>query len=77
MPTLFKSLAEMLKKVEATKKRTQTVSMVADFLKALDADELEPAVSHDSRQTLPEMEPKNTGRKLGNPEHNPKTHHTG
>ena len=45
MPTLFKSLAEMLEKVEATKKRTQTVSMVADFLKALDTDELEPAVS--------------------------------
>lgn len=45
MPTLFKSLAELLEKVEATKKRTQTVSMVADFLKALDADELEPAVS--------------------------------
>src|SRR3989304_1754033 len=45
MPTLFKSLAELLEKVEATKKRTQTVSMVADFLKALDADELEPAGS--------------------------------
>jgi DNA ligase-1 len=45
MPTLFKSLAEMLEKVEATKKRTQTVRMIADFLKALDADELEPAVS--------------------------------
>jgi DNA ligase-1 len=45
MSTLFKSLAELLGKVEATKKRLQTVSMVSDFLKALDTDELEPGVS--------------------------------
>src|SRR3989337_1606474 len=45
MPTLFKSLAEVLEKVEATKKRTQTVSLVSDFLRTLEPAELEPAVN--------------------------------
>ncbi len=45
MPTLFKSLTELLERVEATKKRTQTVRMAADFLRTLDQEELEPAVS--------------------------------
>ena len=45
MPTLFKSLAEVLEKVEATKKRTQTVSLVSDFLRTLEPAELEPVVS--------------------------------
>jgi DNA ligase-1 len=45
MPTLFKSLAALLEKIEATKKRLQMVSMTADFLRELDAAELEPAVS--------------------------------
>jgi DNA ligase-1 len=45
MPTLFKSLAELLEKVEATKKRLKIISMTADFLRGLDADEVEPAVS--------------------------------
>jgi DNA ligase-1 len=45
MATLFKSLAELLEKVEATKKRLEIISMAADFLKRLDAEEVEPAVS--------------------------------
>lgn len=45
MPTLFKSLAEVLEKVEATKKRTQTVGLVSDFLCSLEPAELEPAIS--------------------------------
>jgi len=45
MPTLFKSLAELLEKVEATKKRLQTVNMVAEFLKTLEPNELEPAIN--------------------------------
>ena len=45
MPTLFKSLAELLEKVEATKKRLEIIGMTADFLKRLDAEEVEPAVS--------------------------------
>lgn len=45
MPTLFKSLAEVLEKVEATRSRLQSTAFVADFLKALEPDEVEPAVS--------------------------------
>jgi DNA ligase-1 len=45
MPTLFKSLAALLEKIEATKKRLQMVSMTADLLKELGSAELEPAVS--------------------------------
>jgi DNA ligase-1 len=45
MPTLFKSLAELLEKVEATKKRLEIIGLTADFLKGLDEEELEPAVS--------------------------------
>jgi DNA ligase-1 len=45
MPALFKSLAELLEKVEATKKRLEIISFTADFLKSLDVAEVEPAVS--------------------------------
>ncbi len=45
MPTLFKSLAELLEKIEATRKRLQMISLTADFLKELEAAEIEPAVS--------------------------------
>ncbi len=45
MPTLFKTLAELLEKVESTKSRLQMISLVAAFLKALELEEVEPAVS--------------------------------
>ena len=45
MPTLFKSLAELLEKVEATKKRLEIIGMAADFLRSLDKEEVEPAVA--------------------------------
>jgi len=45
MPVLFKSLAELLERIEGTRKRLQMISMAAEFLKDLDAEELEPAVS--------------------------------
>jgi DNA ligase-1 len=45
MATLFRSLAELLERVEATKKRLKIIGMTADFLKRLDAEEVEPAVS--------------------------------
>ena len=45
MPTLFKSLAELLERVEATKKRLQITDITAEFLKTLNPEELEPAVS--------------------------------
>jgi DNA ligase-1 len=45
MPTLFKSLAGLLEKVEATKKRLEIIDMTANFLRSLDTKEVEPAVS--------------------------------
>jgi DNA ligase-1 len=45
METPFKALAELCEKLEATRKRLPKVDLVADFLKSLDAEEVEPAVS--------------------------------
>ncbi len=45
MVTLFKSLAELLEKIEATKKRLEIIDLAADFLRRLGAEEVEPAVS--------------------------------
>ena len=45
MPTLFKSLAELCEKLEATDKRLLMIDMVADFLKHLEPWEVEPAAS--------------------------------
>lgn len=45
MSTTFKSLAELCQKLEATKKRLMMISLVANFLKNLEAEEVEPAVS--------------------------------
>ncbi|MGQ9551158.1 MAG: ATP-dependent DNA ligase [Candidatus Bathycorpusculaceae bacterium] len=45
MPTLFKSLAELCEKLEATDKRLLMIDMVADFLKDLEPQEVEPAAS--------------------------------
>jgi DNA ligase-1 len=45
MPALFKSLAELLEKIEDTRKRLQIVGMAAKFLKYLEGQEVEPAVS--------------------------------
>ncbi|MBS7633072.1 ATP-dependent DNA ligase [Candidatus Bathyarchaeota archaeon] len=45
MPTLFKTLAELGEKLEATKKRLLMIDLVSSFLQNLEADEIEPAVS--------------------------------
>src|SRR3989304_4593542 len=45
MPTQFKTLAELLEKVEATKKRLQITDLTSEFRKTLNPEELEPAVS--------------------------------
>jgi len=45
MQTVFRALADLCEKLEATTKRTFMVDLVADFLKQLQADEVEPAVS--------------------------------
>lgn len=45
MPTPFRELAELCEKLENMKKRTQMVSLVSAFLKSLEPEEVEPAVS--------------------------------
>jgi len=45
MQTEFRALAELCEKLESTSKRTLMVSLVAEFLKRLHADEVEPATS--------------------------------
>ena len=45
MATLFKSLADFLERVGSTKKRLEIVDLTAQFLKTLESEETEPAVS--------------------------------
>ncbi|MEM2968457.1 MAG: ATP-dependent DNA ligase [Candidatus Bathyarchaeia archaeon] len=45
MVTVFKSLAVLLEKVEATKSRLEIIDLAAEFLRQLEAEEVEPAVS--------------------------------
>ncbi|MCP8312368.1 MAG: ATP-dependent DNA ligase [Candidatus Methylarchaceae archaeon HK02M1] len=45
MKTTFKSLAELCERLEATNKRLPMISLVADFLKDLEAEEVEASVS--------------------------------
>jgi len=45
MPTSFKDLAKLCEKLEATKKRLLMTSLVADFLRSLETQEIAPAVS--------------------------------
>ncbi len=53
MSTSFKALAELCEKLEATTKRLLMVSLVAEFLDNLEADEVEPAVSMVLGRPLP------------------------
>ncbi len=45
MPASFKSLSELLEKVEATKKRLQIIDLTANYLTTLDAEDIEPATN--------------------------------
>ena len=45
MPASFKSLCELLEKVEATKKRLEIIDLTANFLITLNAEEIEPATN--------------------------------
>ena len=45
MSTEFRALAELCERLEATSKRTLMSDLVADFLKQLRVDEVEPATS--------------------------------
>ncbi len=45
MPATFKSLSELLEKVEATKKRLEIIEQTANYLKTLNPEEIEPATN--------------------------------
>ncbi len=45
MPASFKSLSELLEKIEATKKRLQIIDLTANYLTTLDAEDIEPATN--------------------------------
>jgi len=45
MPATFKSLSELLEKIEATKKRLEIIDLTANYLKTLRAEEIEHAVN--------------------------------
>jgi DNA ligase-1 len=57
METPFKALAELCEKLEATRKRLPKIDLVADFLKSLDAEEVEPAVSMLLGRPFPKWSP--------------------
>lgn len=53
MPASFKTLAELCEKLEATKKRSLMIKIVAGFLRGLEPLEVEPAVSMILGRPLP------------------------
>jgi DNA ligase-1 len=56
METEFRALAELCEKLEATSKRTLMVNLVAEFLKRLHADEVEPATSMTLGRAFPKWD---------------------
>jgi len=57
MNTPFKSLAELCEKLEATTKRLAMIKLVGEFLKTLEKDEIEPAISMILGRTFPKWSP--------------------
>ncbi len=55
MTTLFKSLAALLEKIENTRKRLEIITLTADYLKTLDTEEVEPAISMILGNPLPKQ----------------------
>ncbi|MGD0644509.1 MAG: ATP-dependent DNA ligase [Candidatus Bathyarchaeia archaeon] len=45
MPALFKSLSELLERIEATKKRLEITDLTASYLKILTSEEIQPATN--------------------------------
>src|SRR5271157_1367316 len=45
MPTSFELLSELLEKVESTRKRLEIIDLTANYLKTLEAEEVEPATN--------------------------------
>ncbi|MEM2675276.1 MAG: ATP-dependent DNA ligase [Candidatus Bathyarchaeia archaeon] len=58
MPTSFKALAELCDKLEGMKRRIPMVKLVSDFLRTLEPEEVEPAVSMILGRALPQSSQK-------------------
>lgn len=58
MPTPFKALAELCDKLEGMKRRIPMVKLVSDFLRTLEPEEVEPAVSMILGRALPQSSQK-------------------
>ncbi len=58
MPTPFKVLAELCDKLEGMKRRIPMVKLVSDFLRTLEPEEVEPAVSMILGRALPQSSQK-------------------
>jgi DNA ligase-1 len=58
MPATFKTLAELCEKLEAMKKRLLMIDLTADFLRSLDVQETEPAVSMILGRSFPKWSPR-------------------
>lgn len=58
MSTTFKALAELCEKLEATRKRLLMIDLTADFLRSLDVQETEPAVSMILGRPFPKWSPR-------------------
>lgn len=58
MPTFFVSLAGLLEKIASQQSRLQTIALATDFLKTLEPDEVEPAVSFMLGRAFPKWSPK-------------------
>ena len=58
MPTSFKSLSELLEKVEATKKRLEITDLTANYIKTLAPEEIELATNMMVGRAFPEFSQK-------------------
>ncbi|MBX5328421.1 MAG: ATP-dependent DNA ligase [Candidatus Bathyarchaeota archaeon] len=58
MSTSFKALAELGEKLEATTKRLEMIDLVSDFLKNLEPQEVEPAISMLLGRAFPKWSPR-------------------
>lgn len=56
--TAFLTLAKLLESIKAESSRNKKISMIADFLKELEEDEIYPATLFIAGQIIPESESK-------------------
>ncbi|MDH5689240.1 MAG: DNA ligase, partial [Candidatus Bathyarchaeota archaeon] len=55
----FRALAELCERLQATTKRNLMIAMAADFLRQLNQDEVEPAISMILGRSFPKWDQRN------------------